>query len=93
MEDERPRARQTAHSTARQAAELARDAGVGLLALTHLSTRYLGREIRDEARAVFENTVVPRDFDVVEIPFAERGRPELVKSGARRPRAEVTSTP
>ena len=40
------------HSTARQAAELARDAEVRLLALTHLSTRYAGGEIRDEARAL-----------------------------------------
>ena len=81
MEDERPRARQTAHSTARQAAELARDAGVGLLALTHLSTRYFPREVRQEAREVFAETVVPRDFDSIAIPFPEKGRPELVKLG------------
>ena len=55
------------------------DADVKLLALTHLSTRYFPREIRDEARAVFENTVVPRDFDAIEIPFPERGEPHLVK--------------
>jgi ribonuclease Z len=79
MEDERPRARQTAHSTARQAAELARDAGVGLLALTHLSTRYFPREVRREAREVFAETVVPRDFDSISIPFPEKGGPELVK--------------
>jgi ribonuclease Z len=80
-EDERARARETAHSTARQAAELARDAGVRLLALTHLSTRYFPREVRDEARAVFGETVVPRDFDVVEVPFPERGEPRLVRPG------------
>jgi ribonuclease Z len=79
MEDERARARETAHSTARQAAEIARDAGVGLLALTHLSTRYFPREVRDEARAVFPNTVVPRDFDEIAVPFPERGDPALVK--------------
>ncbi len=79
MEDERPRARQTAHSTARQAAELAGDAGVGLLALTHLSTRYFPRDVRHEARQVFPETVVPRDFDSIAIPFPEKGRPELVK--------------
>ena len=50
-----------------------------MLALTHLSTRYGGGEIRDEARSVFENTVVPRDFDAIEIPFPERGAPELVR--------------
>jgi ribonuclease Z len=81
MEDERLRARETAHSTARQAAELARDAGVGLLALTHLSTRYFPREVRHEARQVFAGTVVPRDFDSIAIPFPEKGRPELVKLG------------
>src|SRR4051794_2729687 len=73
------RAAQTRPSTARQAAELARDAEVRLLALTHLSSRYAGGEIRDEARAIFERTVVPRDFDMVEVPFAEKGEPELVR--------------
>ena len=78
-EDEQARARETGHSTARQAAQLALDANVKLLALTHLSTRYFPREIRDEARATFENTVVPRDFDGIEVPFPERGEPALVK--------------
>jgi ribonuclease Z len=79
MEDERARARETAHSTARQAAEIARDAQVSLLALTHLSTRYFPREVRDEARAVFPNTVVPRDFEEIAVPFPERGEPAVVK--------------
>ena len=80
LEDERARARETGHSTARQAAELARDAGVRLLALTHLSTRYFPRDVRDEARAIFPATVVPRDFDAIEVPFPERGEPALVKA-------------
>ena len=79
LEDERARARETGHSTARQAAELARDAEVRMLALTHLSTRYFPRDVRDEARSVFPEAVVPRDFDAIEVPFPERGRPELVK--------------
>jgi ribonuclease Z len=74
------RAAETRHSTARQAAELATEAQVRLLALTHVSPRYGGRELRDEARAAFENTIVPRDFDRVEIPFPERGEPVHVKS-------------
>jgi ribonuclease Z len=78
-EDERARARDTGHSTARQAGLAAQAAEVKLLALTHLSTRYFPRDIRDEARAVFENTVVPRDFDAIEVPFPERGEPRLVK--------------
>jgi ribonuclease Z len=76
-DEERERALQTGHSTARQAAELAREADVRLLVLTHVSTRYAGGEIRDEARAIFERTEVPRDFDTVEVPFPEKGDPEL----------------
>ena len=57
---------------------------VGLLALTHLSSRYSGGEIRDEARAYFADTEVPRDFDTVEVPLPERGPPELVRWEPRR---------
>jgi ribonuclease Z len=72
------RAHQTGHSTASEAASIAREAGVSLLALTHLSSRYLGSVIEKEARAVFERTVVPRDFDVIEIPYPEKGEPQLL---------------
>jgi ribonuclease Z len=91
-EEEAERAQETEHSTALEAARVARDAGVTLLALTHLSSRYGAGEVEREARTVFPATVVPRDFDLIEIPFAERGAPELVKSGARLPRAEVRSS-
>ena len=50
-----------------------------MLALTHFSTRYPVGLLRDEARAIFPNTVLPRDFDTIEIPFLERGDPELVR--------------
>ena len=83
LEDERDRAAETLHSTARQAAEIARDAGVRLLALTHVSPRYFGPEITGEACEVFPATVVPKDFDVIEVPFVERGEPTLVRRGAR----------
>ena len=66
-----------------RASSRAAPAGVRMLALTHLSTRYGGREIKDEARAVFRNTVVPRDFDVIEVPFPEKGEPELVRDESR----------
>jgi ribonuclease Z len=94
-EEERERARETRHQTAAQAAEIARSADVGLLALTHLSNRYFGPEIADEARAIFPETVVPRDFDVVEVPYPERGSPRLVKAGAlpRREPQAVSSAP
>jgi len=80
LEDERVRARETAHSTAGEAARLAKEAGVRLLALTHLSTRYFARDVRDEARAVFPATVVPRDFDAIDVPFPERGEPRLIRA-------------
>jgi ribonuclease Z len=94
LEDERDRARETAHSTALEAAELAREAEVTMLALTHLSNRYFGPDAAREARAIFPETVVPRDFDVIEIPYPERGPPQLVKGGALPARdAEPLSSP
>jgi ribonuclease Z len=78
-DDEADRAAETQHSTARQAAQIASDAGVDLLCLTHVSGRYFGKELREQAREVFPNTELPRDFDVVELPFPERGSPYLVK--------------
>jgi ribonuclease Z len=81
-EEERERARETLHSTAADAAQVAREAEVGLLALMHLSNRYFGGEIEREAQAIFPNTVVPRDLDIIVVPFPERGSPELVRGGA-----------
>jgi ribonuclease Z len=94
-EEERERAQETMHQTAGQAAGIAQRANVGLLALTHLSNRYFGAEIAREAREIFPATVVPKDFDVVEVPFAERGAPQLVKGGAvrRREPEAVSSAP
>lgn len=84
-DDEAARAAETRHSTARQAAEIAAEAEVKLLCLTHLSGRYFGKELRREAREVFPASEAPHDFDVVEIPFPERGEPELVKGGQSTP--------
>jgi ribonuclease Z len=91
LAEEAERARQTLHSTATEAAEVARLAQVRLLALTHVSPRYFGPELADEARGVFPDTVVPRDFDLIEVPFPERGAPRLVKRGARPHRTEMDS--
>jgi ribonuclease Z len=77
-EEERERAAETGHSTAADAATVARDADVAMLALTHFSTRYAVSLLRDEAQAVFARTVLPRDFDTIEIPFPERGEPKLI---------------
>ena len=48
-----------------------------MLALVHISSRYHVGKVLEEAEEVFEPTVAPRDFDVIEIPFPERGDPEL----------------
>src|SRR5918997_1488765 len=70
------------------------DAEVRLLALTHLSSRYAGHEIRDEARAVFPATEVPRDFDTIDVPLPERGAPELVRwESPSRPASRAPAPP
>jgi ribonuclease Z len=82
-EEEAQRAADTGHSTAGQAAAVAREAGVKMLALVHISSRYHVGKVLEEAHEVFEHAVAPRDFDLVEIPFAERGEPTLVGNGTR----------
>ena len=55
------------HITARMAATFARDANVKALYLNHISRRYNGRELQAQAREVFANAVVVRDFDRVSV--------------------------
>jgi ribonuclease Z len=91
-EEEVQRAADTGHSTVGQAAAVAREAHVKMLALVHISSRYHVGKILEEAREVFEPALAPRDFDVVEIPFPERGEPELVPNGAREQRSPEPET-
>ncbi|HEY5574316.1 MAG TPA: MBL fold metallo-hydrolase, partial [Anaerolineales bacterium] len=71
LEAEVAMARDFAHLTARQAAELAVKAEVKHLILTHISRRYRERDVLEEARSVFPNTEVARDFDVYQIKRGE----------------------
>lgn len=79
LTSDRERAVETRHSTVAEAADIARRAEVSLLAVTHLSSRFMPRDARTEAEAVFPHVVVPRDFDRIEVPFPERGRPRFIR--------------
>jgi ribonuclease Z len=89
LDEDAERAHETQHTTALAAARLAAAAEVKMLALTHVSPRYSGGELRDEARTVFDKTIVPRDFDSVEIPLPERGpaihHRDALRSGGQQP--------
>jgi ribonuclease Z len=76
-ETEKARALETGHSTAREAAGVALEAGVGTLVLTHVSSRHTWREVRDEARLVFPGALLPRDLDVLVVPYPDKGTARL----------------
>lgn len=71
-DDERAMAHQYYHTTSVEAAEIAKEAHVKELLLTHISARYIGRgvsRLQKQARRVFPNTKVVNDFDIVNIPL------------------------
>ena len=73
IEAEKELARDYKHLTAKQAAQIAKEAGVKRLVLIHFSQRY--RNLDDflkEAKEIFENTLVSRDGDVIELPRIKR---------------------
>jgi len=71
LDEEAGMASQFAHLTARQAGELAAQAGVKHLILTHLSRRYRERDVLAEAQSVFPATNVARDFDTFQVRQGE----------------------
>ena len=67
-EDKIQSAEKYCHSTARQAAMVARDAGVGQLLLGHYSSRYDDENVLlAEAKAVFENTRLTNEMDIIDV--------------------------
>ncbi|ELZ21950.1 ribonuclease Z [Haloterrigena salina JCM 13891] len=76
-DDRADRAAETAHSTARQAAEIANRAGADRLALMHLSSRYAGQTDAhlEQAREVFAgdetDAFVPDDGQALDIPYPD----------------------
>jgi ribonuclease Z len=83
MEEDAQRAAETGHSTVGQAAAVAMEAHVKLLALVHISARYHVGKVLEEAREVCPTCVAPRDFDQIVVPLPEKGPPELIPNGAR----------
>jgi len=74
-DEDAPRAAETGHTTAREAAQIAAQAGVRRLLLTHISARY-SRDTSDlerEAREVFPATQIARDGTEIEIAFPDAG--------------------
>lgn len=62
-EDLKDRAIETGHSTAQDAARIAKDARVKNLILTHISTRYQDTvQLEKEALNIFENLTIAKDF-------------------------------
>ncbi len=74
LEEEADMAHDFAHLTAKMAARLALQANVKHLILTHISRRYRERDVLSEAREIFPNAIVARDFDNYQIK-----RDELIK--------------
>jgi ribonuclease Z len=72
-DDEAARAAETGHSTAREAATVARDAHARRLVLTHISARYTREapELESQAREVFKRTQIARDGLEILVPATE----------------------
>ncbi len=89
-EADRGLAARGAHSTAVDAARAAKAAGVGRLILTHISSRYEAESspgpglLLEEARAIFHNTSLARDFAIFDVPrneAAQRQAESVVRTG------------
>lgn len=71
IQEEAEMAKEFGHTTAAEVAQLAKDAGVKRLFLTHISRRYNEKQVLDEAQAIFDTAIVARDFDIYSIKREE----------------------
>lgn len=73
LQTEAKEARERGHMTAREAAQVAKEAGADKLVLTHFSQRHPNtNDFLDEAKEVFENVVAARDGDRIAVPLRQR---------------------
>jgi ribonuclease Z len=72
-DDLRDWAIESKHSTAIEAAKIAKTAGVKRLILTHISSRYTEntRQLLKEAKSIFKNAIIARDLMTIEIPYRD----------------------
>lgn len=73
--EEKDLAHQYFHTTSLEAAEIAKEANVRKLILTHISSRYISKGIanlKKDAKKVFNNVIVAKDFEKVDIPFIKK---------------------
>lgn len=78
--DESKMARNYYHSTSHQAAEIAREAQAKQLILTHISARYLAREViqlENEAKELFPFVTAVKDMDILDVPFRKQKQEEI----------------
>ncbi len=91
IDEEREVAAAFGHLTAKQAAWLAREAGVRDLVLHHISRRYNAKQIMEDAAPLFPNTAVARDFDLFRLVKQKPLEREDVRGRLEREQAANTA--
>lgn len=77
LDSESTRAAKVGHSTVFEAANILKTCQPKLGVLTHIGARYTHRDILNEARICFPEVKIARDFDVIEVPLPDKGKPTM----------------
>lgn len=91
-ETQSERAVDMGHSTALEAAEVARQASVKRLALTNISARYTGRGfvLRQDAESVFDDEIiVANDGQSIDIPYPDQGESDYEEISETTPIEDI----